>query len=42
MVGCWLAGGSVLASTKSFNYHWISREEYEAYGVDLILATREG
>jgi actin-related protein len=34
------AGGSVLASTQHFNGHWISRDEFEAYGSDLLHATR--
>lgn len=34
-------GGSVLASMKTFNYHWISKEEYDTYGVELLHATRE-
>lgn len=34
------AGGSVLASTQHFNGHWISRDEFKAYGSDLLHATR--
>lgn len=34
------AGGSVLASTQHFNGHWISRDEFEAYGSELLHATR--
>lgn len=33
-------GGSVLASTQHFNGHWISRDEYQRYGAELIHATR--
>eukprot|EP00039_Didymoeca_costata_P031272 m.33961 g.33961 ORF g.33961 m.33961 type:complete len:497 (+) comp8641_c0_seq2:117-1607(+) len=33
-VAAW-AGGSVLASAKSFNFHWVSREEYDEYGLEL-------
>lgn len=29
------AGGSVLAMAKSFNFHWVSREEYDEYGCEL-------
>ncbi|EGD79708.1 hypothetical protein PTSG_10693 [Salpingoeca rosetta] len=33
-------GGSVVASSKGFNFHWISRDEYREYGVDLLHSTR--
>eukprot|EP00043_Microstomoeca_roanoka_P008224 m.79330 g.79330 ORF g.79330 m.79330 type:complete len:508 (+) comp14153_c0_seq4:182-1705(+) len=33
-------GGSVLAASKNFNFHWISREEYKEYGVELLHSTR--
>eukprot|EP00056_Hartaetosiga_gracilis_P021660 m.25623 g.25623 ORF g.25623 m.25623 type:complete len:510 (-) comp9199_c0_seq2:67-1596(-) len=33
-------GGSTIASTKGFNFHWISREEYQEYGVELLNSTR--
>ena len=29
------AGGSVLAMAKTFNFHWVSREEYDEYGLEL-------
>jgi len=29
------AGGSVLAMAKHFNFHWVSREEYDEYGCEL-------
>ena len=33
-VAAW-AGASVLAMAKHFNFHWVSKEEYEQYGLDL-------
>jgi actin-related protein len=29
------AGGSVLAMAQHFNYHWISRDEYKEYGLEM-------
>ena len=28
-------GGSILASAKHFGFHWVSREEYLEYGLEL-------
>lgn len=29
-------GGSILASTRNFNPHWVSRDEYLRYGPDML------
>lgn len=31
-------GASVLASAKTFNFYWVSREEYDKYGTALVHA----
>eukprot|EP00053_Salpingoeca_punica_P004509 m.49475 g.49475 ORF g.49475 m.49475 type:complete len:514 (+) comp12826_c1_seq1:2177-3718(+) len=36
-LGAWI-GGSILASVKSFNPHWISLEEYRSIGKDIVHA----
>lgn len=33
-LAAWI-GGSILAKAKSFNYHWVSRDEYNEYGLEL-------
>eukprot|EP00035_Acanthoeca_spectabilis_P039315 m.61128 g.61128 ORF g.61128 m.61128 type:complete len:121 (-) comp9542_c0_seq2:1113-1475(-) len=33
-LAAWI-GGSILASAKQFNFHWVSREEYLEYGLEL-------
>eukprot|EP00055_Hartaetosiga_balthica_P011943 m.56137 g.56137 ORF g.56137 m.56137 type:complete len:508 (+) comp7785_c0_seq1:161-1684(+) len=33
-------GGSTIASSKGFNFHWISREEYSEYGLALLISTK--
>ena len=33
-IAAW-AGASVLAMAKHFNFHWVSKEEYQQYGLDL-------
>jgi len=30
-----LASGSILAGAKSFNFHWVSRDEYKEYGLEM-------